>query len=246
MKIIILIFSLTFFSLAKESVSFDQKVKKMEQSYESKNFSVFQKWAHQVLSSDVKNFKALYLLGTYHLNKNQTGVARLLFERGIKHHPHKASLYYAQGLVALKEKERQKAILAFEESLKKGSRYYPAQAALSSLYMQNLNVQKALPLLEDVYLKDSLSKFLSPIAHNYALALRLVGKKKQARKVYKSIIKEERDTFLILINYALLLVEDFDKIKEAQKILNRADIKAQNSRDQRRVKKLKNKLKKRR
>ena len=244
MKKIILIFIFTFFTFAEEKLSINQKVEKMNQAYEIKKFSIFQKWANHVLSDDPKNLKALYLLGTYHLNKNQTGVARLLFEKALEHYPNEAALYYAQGLVALKEKERQKAMFSFEESLKKDGEYRPAQIALSSLYMQNLNVKKALPLLEDVYSKDSLSKFLPLVAHNYALALRLVGRKKQARKVYRFIIEEKKDTSLVLVNYALLLVEDFNNKKEAQKMLNRADLKSKNSKERRKVIRLKNKLKK--
>ncbi len=245
-KLFTLIWIFALFVEAEEILSLDQKVKKMNQAYNSKNLSRFQTWARRVLSENPKHLGALYKLGTYHLERNQIGIARILFEKAVQYHPHEEALYYAQGLIALKEKDEQKAILAFEQSLKKSRSYHPARVALSSLYMENLNVRKALPLLEDVYSDDQLSKFFAPIAHNYALALRLSGKEKKARKIYKTVIKKKKENSLILMNYALLLMESFNDYEEAQKMLDRADIRARNSRDRKRVQLLKKKLNKKR
>lgn len=244
--ILLVFLSWTFFASSQEALTLIQKEEKMNQAYNSKNYSRFQNWAYKVLSEDDAHLSALYKLGVYHLERGQVGIARILFERAIQHHPRQASLYYQQGLIALKENEKQKALLSFEESLKKDNSYVPAVVALASVYMESFNVKKALPLLHASYSEPQLSKYFAPIAYNYALALRLSGKSKQARKIYQSIVKERRENSLIMMNYALLLMEDFKDTKGAQKALNRADIIAQNSRERSRVQVLKKKLKKKR
>ena len=230
--------------LAEEILSLEQKEVKMNQSYKSEDFSRFQNWAYSILSIEPKHLDALYKLGVYHLGKNQLGVARLLFEKAIQHHSNEPSLYYQQGLIAFKENEKQKAILAFEKSLTVDSNYTPAAIALSSLYMESLNVQKALPFLNRFYKKSQPSKYFAPLAHNYALALRLSGDAKGARKVYQSIVNKKKEDALILMNYALLLIESFNDKKEAQKLLDRASIIARSSKQRTRVRVLKNKINK--
>ena len=236
---IFLVFSLHF--AFSEELTFSQKEEKMNMAFKTKSRNGFTRWAVQVLSEDEKNFNALNKLGVYHLDKGQFVLARIIFERALKLYPKRAELHHNLGMIALKEKQKQEAVLAFEKSLNYNKNYLPALISLSSLYLENRNL-RALPLLERAYDRSEESRSWFKIANNYAVSLAWSKDFKQARKVYKKIQRKNKATSLSLINYAILLMEQFKDYSEAEEVLEQADFLAKKKRDQNHIRALRKKI----
>lgn len=246
MKKTLMIFFLFYLcATASEELSFSQKEEKMNLAFKTKSRGGFTRWAVQVLSEDDKNFNALNKLGVYHLDRGQFVLARIIFERALKLYPKKFELHHNIGMTALKEQQKQSAVQAFEKSLSYNSNYLPSLVNLSSLYLENRNL-RALPLLRRAYNQSEESKSWFKIANNYAVSLAWAGEFKKARKVYKKIQRKNKATSLSLINYAILLMEQFKDYSEAQEVLEQADFLARSKRDQNQIKALRRKISKNR
>ena len=235
---------------AEDSLS--QKEKQMEDSFRSKNQRNFLKRASKVLAEKDDHLKTLNRLSIYHLRRNQLGLAKIVIERIISQYPKRPSSYNNKGVVALKEGRKDEAVLAFLKSLSVDRNYFPALVNLSSLYMKLYDYEKALPLLSRVYdqIEDSESKEKSKeyikIANNYAVSLVWAKKWKQARTIYRRLVRKNQADVDIFINYAQFLIESLNNVSEAEKILNQADFRVRNNKDQRKVNKWRKKLKRRR
>jgi len=237
--IIFLLFSLHIsFS---EEMTFAQKEERMNLAFKTKSRNGFTRWAVQVLSADEKNFNALNKLGVYHLDRGQFVLARIIFERALKLYPKRSELHHNMGMIALKEEQKQDAVLAFEKSLDYNRNYLPSLVSLSSLYLENRSL-RALPLLERAYEQSKDSKSWVKVANNYAVSLAWAKKFKQARKVYRMIQSKNQTTSLSLINYAILLIEQFKDYSEAEESLRQADFLARSKRDQNQIAALRKKV----
>ena len=237
--IVLLLLNLQF--VFSEELTFSQKENKMNLAFKTKSRNGFTRWAFRVLSEDDKNFNALNKLGVYHLDRGRFVLARIIFERALKTYPKKSELHHNIGMVALKERQKQEAVLAFEKSLNYNRSYLPSLVSLSSLYMENRDL-KALPLLARAYDQAEESRNWFKVANNYAVSLAWAKEFKQARKIYKKIHRKNQATSLSLINYAILLMEQFEDYEEAQEVLEQADFLAKNKSDQNRIKALRKKI----
>lgn len=242
MNTVLVIFLLFNLHVAfSEELTFAQKEEKMNLAFKTKSRNGFIRWAVRVLSEDEKNFNALNKLGVYHLDRGQFVLARIIFERALKLYPKKAELHHNLGMVALKEKQKQEAILAFEKSLDYNKKYLPALVSLSSLYLENRNL-RALPLLARAYDLTEESRNWFKVANNYAVSLAWAKEFKKARKVYRKIRRKNKATSLSMINYAILLMEQFGDYSEAEEVLEQADFLAKSKRDRNHIKALRKKV----
>lgn len=244
-KFLMIFFLVNLHAVESEELTFSQKEEKMNLAFKTKSRGGFTRWAFQVLSEDEKNFNALNKLGVYHLDRGRFVLARIIFERALKFYPKKSELHHNMGMTALKEKQKQEAVLAFEKSLSYNRNYLPSLVSLSSLYLESRNV-RALPLLARAYDQSEESRSWFKIANNYAVSLAWAGEFKKARKIYKKIQRKNKATSLSLINYAILLMEQFEDYSSAQEVLDQADFLAQNRRDQNQIKSLRKKISKHR
>ena len=55
------------------------------------------------------------------------------------------------------------------------------------------------------------------------MSLAWAGDSKRARSVYKKILRKNKATSLSLINYAILLIEQFEDYESAREVLEQAD-----------------------
>ena len=231
--------------------SLSQKEKQMQDSFQSKNQRNFLKNASKVLAEKDNHLKTLNRLSIYHLRRNHLGLAKIIIERTISQYPQKPSSYNNKGIIALKEGRKDEAVAAFLKSLSVDRNYFPALVNLSSLYIKAYDYEKALPLLTRAYAKvqgsddEGRAKEYVKIANNYAVSLIWSKKFKQARKVYRKLIRRKQADVDIFINYAQFLIESLNNMSEAEKILNQADFRVRNSKDQRKVNKWRKKLKRR-
>ncbi len=240
-RVLIICLMLNNHFLLSEELTLSQKEEKMNLVFKTKSRNGFTRWAFQVLVEDEKNFNALNKLGVYHLDRGRFVLARIIFERTLKIYPKKSELHHNIGMVALKEGQKQEAVLAFEKSLSRNGNYLPSLVSLSSLYLENRD-SKALPLLERAYDQAEESRSWFKIANNYAVSLAWAKEFKKARKIYKQILRKNKATSLSLINYAILLMEQFEDYAEAQEVLEQADFLAQNKSDQNRIRSLRKKI----
>jgi len=242
MSAVLVVFLLFNLHIAfSEELTFAQKEEKMNMAFKTKSRNGFIRWAVQVLSEDEKNFNALNKLSIYHLDRGQFILARIIFERALKLYPKKEELHHNLGMVALKEKQKQEAVLAFEKSLEYNEKYLPALVSLSSLYLENRNL-RALPLLARAYDLAEESRSWFKVANNYAVSLAWAKEFKKAKKVYKRIQRKNKATSLSMINYAILLIEQFEDYSEAEEVLEQADFLARSKRDQNHIKALRKKI----
>ena len=241
--ILILIFCSWGFSQTPKPIPLKQKVKNMNQAFKSKKYLRFKRQAFEVLIQDEKNFSALNKLGVYHLERGRLGLARIIFERALKHHPKKSPLHHNLGLLTLKEGDKGEAILFFEKSLDYNSGYLPSLLSLSSLYMENYDL-KAKPLLGRAYQKlSSQSPLYSRVASNYAVSLAWSREFNKAQKVYQDLVKNNQASAQTLVNYAELLL-GLKKISQAREMLGQARVQARSRKERNQIKKFTLKLRK--
>ena len=240
-KVLIIFLMLNGHFAVSEELSLSQKEAKMNLAFKTKSRNGFTRWAFQVLAENEKNFNALNKLGVYHLDRGRIALARIIFERALKIYPKKSELHHNIGMISLKERQKQEAVLSFEKSLRYNRGYLPSLVSLSSLYLENRDA-KALPLLERAYDQAEESKDWFKIANNYAVSLAWAGDFKKARSVYKQILRKNKATSLSLINYAILLIEQFEDNEKAREVLEQADFLAQNKSDQNRIKALRKQI----
>ena len=242
-----LLFLFTPLSFAKkDSVpSIKQKEEVMERAFKSQRG--FLTSVSQVLSEDADHQRALHLLGVYHLNRRQWGLARIIMERIIEKHPRSASAHYHLGIIALKEKNKDEAMLLFKKSLRYDADYFPSLAHLSALYLEYADFPKARSLLEKAYAhlkKPPYTQYYVPVAGNYAVHLQWSNQKSKARRIYQELIKKSKVSSSTFIDYARLLI-DLDKKGEALEMLDYATLRAKSSTHKKQIKKLRQQIKRR-
>ncbi len=71
----------------------------------------------------------------------------------------------------------------------------------------------------DIAVKNGQRDF--KVMNNYAIALSASGKTKEAADIYEKILKENPSQKDVMLNYAILLIEDLNKNKEGLDLLNR-------------------------
>ena len=203
--------------------SLSQKEKQMQEAFRSKNQKNFLKRASRVLAEKDDHLKTLNRISIYHLRRNQLGLAKIVIERIVSQYPQEPSSYNNKGVIALKEGRKDEAVLAFLKSLSMDRDYFPALVNLSSLYMRVYDYEKALPLLAQAYSKTQNSKNKEKskeyikIANNYAVSLVWAKKWKQARKIYRNLVRKNQVDVDIFINYARFLIESLNNLSEAEK-----------------------------
>jgi len=180
-----------------------------------------------VLSKDPKNLPALNALGVMYFNSGKYGLARIVFERALKDHPNESSMLYNNlGVMEQRDGELEKAIAYFGKAIALDDENYSAKANLGSIYLDYGNSKGALPILKDAFIKTQRDisrggKFAIKVANNYAVALAKEGKYDEASDIYNKLIDgKSRDTDA-MVNYAILLVRDLKKKKDAIRLLSK-------------------------
>ena len=178
----------------------------------------------EILSKDSKNLKALNALGFFYFSKRQLGMARLVYNRALKHHKSEPGLHNNLGVIHLEDGNLRKAIASFEKAISLKRSYGMARINLSSILANYGDYRRALEPLEAGHksfkLKSAKSeaekKVAVQIASNYSVALMGLGKTKDARRVLKAALDVGVDDTFLLYNYAILLV---DILKDRAKAL---------------------------
>ena len=187
------------------------------------------------LTTDIlaENEFDLYTLNTLALtyfSQGRKGLAKILLERAMAKHKRIPALYNNYGIVYLSEGKKKKAIAAFREAIKANKKYRVANTNLGAIYLEYKDYSRALAPLEGGYsiVKSALKKdnnaFAINVANNYALALKGMKNFNKSRRIFSKIVDLGATDPGVLINFATLLVENFEEKEEAISVISKIKI----------------------
>ena len=196
--------------------------------------------ASQILSQTPTDLKALNAMAMFNYKKGRFDVAKYLLSKGTSYHKNSSELYSNLGIVLLAQNERREAIKAFRKALTLNSNDQVASANLGAIYVQEKDYAKAAIALETAYsrgLRDA------KILNNFGIALAATHKYERAEDVYKAALKDQSNSKEVLLNYAILLIDNMGKMNEGLEVINRLKFVGLSSESRNRINALENKAK---
>lgn len=188
--------------------------------YKAKRYRELMAEAAKILSRDEYDLRALSILGIYHMDQEQYGAARIMFEKALEKHKDEAGLYNNIGVILLREGNLESALLSFKEAYQINSGNATVQANLGSIYVKYMDYVEAEPLVEDAYSRMGDNDI---VANNYAIILRTHGQYEEAKKVYEKALARDSRNISTNLNYAILLVEYMKNYDKARQIVNKIE-----------------------
>lgn len=170
-----------------------------------------------VLSQDQSDAKALNGLALYHLSKNRTQMAKMIFKSILDKDPKNTAALNNMGVLHSQIGERRQATEYFRKALSLNSGYPIANANLGSILAMGKDYSKAKKYLEIAY--DGGIKDLA-VLNNYATALMAEGDS-DAKDVFKEALQLGGSDFNVTFNYALYLTYVKKDYKEATEVLDK-------------------------
>lgn len=172
----------------------------------------------QILSQNPSDLRALNAMAMFNYKKERFEVARYLLAKGTSYHKNSNELYSNLGIVLLAQNERREAIKAFRKALSLNSNDQVASANLGAIYVQEKDYGKAVIALETAYGRGIREV---RVLNNYAIALAATQKFSKAEGIYKIALKDQNTNKDVLLNYAILLIDNMGKFSEGLEVLNR-------------------------
>ncbi len=212
----------------------------LQEAIKNQNYDAIQKFSTEILTQNPKDVRALNSMALVYYKKGQMDAAQYLFNKAIAVIATSSELHSNLGLVYLAKNERREALKSFRKALEINPQDHIAAANAGSIYAQEKDYIKAALALE-IPVKRGTKDF--KILNNYANALVATGRVKEAAEIFEKIIKENPSNREVMLNYAILLIENMQKNKEGLDLLNRLKFVGapQDSRDV--IKSLENKAK---
>lgn len=188
--------------------------------YKAKRYRELLSEAAKILSRNEYDLRALSMLGIYHMDQNQYGAARIMFEKALEKHKGEAGLYNNIGVILLREGNLESALASFKEAYNIDSGNVSVQANLGSIYVKYMDYVEAEPLVEDSYSRMGDNDI---VANNYGIILRTHGQYEEAKKVYEKALARDSRNISTNLNYAILLVEYMKNYEKARQIVNKIE-----------------------
>lgn len=204
----------------------DKDLKALSDAKASKSEDGIVRAAARILGVDAKNLTALNTLGTFYFEQGKYGLARIILNRAVQAHPDVAAIHNNLGIILLAENKQRLALAEFRKALEIKSDYRVAAANLGSIFLEYKDYERALSPLEAGYratrseLKSGSSTAVE-VANNYAVALTGIGKYSAAEDIYREIVASTTRSPMVLINFAILLVEKLKNYKEGAKLISK-------------------------
>ena len=190
----------------------------LSQAIKSDNESQIQKYISQILARDPKDTKALNALALHHYSKGRQELAKLILLRALVNDKNNPALHTNLGVIYLKEGERRDAIRSFRKALEESPSDPFVAANLGSIYASEKDYNKAIVALEIAYNKGYKD---FKILNNYGVALAATGKSERAEKIYQEALANQQSNREILMNYAILLIDNLKKYDEGLDVVNK-------------------------
>jgi tetratricopeptide (TPR) repeat protein len=142
----------------------------------------------QILSSDAKDFNALYLLGTIKAQKNENEEAIILIKKSLNINQNNFIAYSNLGLIYYNINKLEEAIIEYNNSILLNSKYSESYNGLGSVYLKQ---KKYLLAFKNYKKADKINKkvfeFTIPLANNELIF------KKSPNKLIRRVNKELRN-----------------------------------------------------
>lgn len=172
-----------------------------------------------ILSSHPREIVALNSLAMFYYRIEKWDMATLILQRALKVDADHPSLLNNLGLVLLKQGELRQALALFRKGHELASDNGVITRNLATVYLDNRDYEKALPLWESLYdrrVKEAMND--SALLVNYALCLAGTGKAKTGLKVLRA--SPNQNDILIIFNQGAIMIEQLGEYDEGLKLLN--------------------------
>lgn len=190
----------------------------LNQAIKSQSDEAIYNSATQILTQSPTDMKALNAMAMYNYKKGRFEVSRYLLAKAIAAYPHSNELQSNLGIVLLAQNERRDAVKAFRRALELDNSDAVASANLGAIYVQEKDYTKARVVLETAYNKG----LRDPrILNNYGIALTAAGKYDKAEDIYKAALKDQSNNKDVMLNYAILLIDNLNKYQDGLDLVNR-------------------------
>lgn len=174
--------------------------------------------AARILVASPDDVVALNALAMWNYRQKKVGAAKLLLSRAIEKGQPNATVLNNFGLMLLSEGDELAAAEQFKRALRLDEGHAEANANIGSHYAKGGDWKKALPHLERAWRAGRQD---TPIANNYALALKGEGEHEKARQIFDEAAKRNNKDPILLLNYAALLIETLGRPKEGLPLVYR-------------------------
>ena len=236
----------------KYRISREEKAKIFQALKSGKESAVLKTVSH-VLNTNPDNVFAINALGLFYLNHRKPRMGVLVMNRVLAKKPNIAPLLNNIGVVFLRRGEVREAVIWFQKALEADSSDVIANANLGTIFVKNGDFSNALVHLKKAYnraagvWKQSDSRLIAAF-NNYGVALAGAGEWKDARILYRGMMKQPSPRAEVLLNQAVVLTEGFNDQKsanEAKGLVDELHLGHKSVRFKRKLGKIANKLEKR-
>ncbi len=213
---------------------------RLNEAIRLQNDEAIQKSTSEILTQNSKDLKALNALAMMYYKKSKFEAAEYLLAKALAAHPDSSEVYSNRGLVHLAKNERREAVKSFRKAIELNPQDGIAGANLGAIYVQEKDFNKAVLALE-IATKNGFRDY--KIMSNYAIALSATGKTKDASEIYERVLKDNPSQKDVMLNYAILLIEEMQRYREGLDLLNRLKFVGATAESRPVIKELENKAK---
>ena len=183
-----------------------------------KNMRAATEVAGEILTRNPNDFKILNALAVMAINDGKLDLARLLLGKVLQKDPTNGAAMDNMGVIELKSDNLRMALIEFKKATEADARNKSAHANLGSIYLQYKNYTNAVVELEAaVENGDQSPATLS----NLGYALTGAGDYAKAQDAYDKALSKDSSNVMIMLNYAVLLVDHNISKDKATKLLNK-------------------------
>lgn len=196
----------------------ENAMSKLTDAIKSKNEEQIYTSATLVLQSSPNDEKALNALAIYHYQKGRTATAKYLLNKAIASGGASSALHNNLAMILNQEGELRAAVKEYRKALEISPKDGISAANLGSIYIKMKDYTKARFALEiavNAGFKDTKT------LNNYAISLSADGKLDQAKSIYQSLLKDNSNNREVLLNYAILLIDNMKLNQEGLEVINR-------------------------
>lgn len=207
--------------VSKDVDEVDPKYSQLVRAIKSKSLESIRKEAQSILSSNSKDGLAMNALGTYHMQKGEWVAAQYFYDLALKMNPKFVGVLNNKAMIEFQQGNISAGIKLLKQAFRIDNDNFYICLNLGSVYVFYSDFLKALPLLETAYKKRKTSV---KAAANYAVALRGTGKLEEAKDVIVSALSKTNNSANLLLNYAILLIEELGDYQEGLTVINRLEL----------------------
>ncbi|MBC7421777.1 MAG: tetratricopeptide repeat protein [Bdellovibrio sp.] len=190
----------------------------LNESIKQQNDEQIQKASGEILTQNPKDLRALNSLALVYYKRGRFEAAQYLLNKALSANPKSSEVYGNLGTVMLAKGDRREAVKMFRKALEINPDDSLVGANLGAIYVQEKDYNKALLALEIPVRKGMKDQ---KVLNNYAISLVAKARPKEAAEIYEKILKENPANKEVMLNFAILQIDELKKYKQGLDLLNR-------------------------